>query len=99
MERRMVQLKVAGQTYKVVSSADEDELQRLAAVVDGRVAELSPKGRAVPPQAVLLAAIALAHDLEDERAKREALERKTRDLLRRILMRVDDALEGDAAEE
>ena len=99
MERRMVQLKVAGQTYKVVSSADEDELQRLAAVVDGRVAELSPKGRVVPPQAVLLAAIALAHDLEEERAKREALERKTRDLLRRILMRVDDALEGDAAEE
>lgn len=95
----MVQLKVAGQTYKVVSSADEDELQRLAAVVDGRVAELSPKGRVVPPQAVLLAAIALAHDLEEERAKREALERKTRDLLRRILMRVDDALEGDAAEE
>jgi len=95
----MVQLKVAGQTYKVVSSADDDELQRLAAVVDGRVAELSPKGRVVPPQAVLLAAIALAHDLEEERAKREALERKTRDLLRRILMRVDDALEGDAAEE
>jgi cell division protein ZapA len=99
MERRMVQLKVAGQTYKVVSSADDDELQRLAAVVDGRVSELSPKGRVVPPQAVLLAAIALAHDLEEERAKREALERKTRDLLRRILMRVDDALEGDAAEE
>ena len=95
----MVQLKVAGQTYKVVSSADDDELQRLAAVVDGRVAELSPKGRVVPPQAVLLAAIALAHDLEEERSKREALERKTRDLLRRILMRVDDALEGDAAEE
>ena len=95
----MVQLKVAGQTYKVVSSADEDELQRLAGVVDGRVAALSPKGRAVPPQAVLLAAIALAHDLEEERTKREALERKTRDLLRRILMRVDDALEGDAAEE
>lgn len=95
----MVQLKVAGQTYKVVSSADDDELQRLAAVVDGRVSELSPKGRVVPPQAVLLAAIALAHDLEEERAKREALERKTRDLLRRILMRVDDALEGDAAEE
>jgi len=95
----MVQLKVAGQTYKVVSSADDDELMRLAGVVEDRVTALSPKGRAVPPQAVLLAAIALAHDLEEERTKREALERKTRDLLRRILMRVDDALEGDAAEE
>jgi len=37
--------------------------------------------------------MALAHDVESERAEREALERRTRDLLRRALVRIDDALE------
>jgi cell division protein ZapA len=99
MERRPVQLKVGGQTHRVVSSADEDDLRRLAAVVEGRIHELTPKGKGVAPNAILLAAIALANDLEEERAKRVQLERKTRDLLRRVLNRVDDALDGEAAEE
>ena len=96
MERRAIQLRVAGQTYKVVSSADEDQLRHLAELVDERVGELVPKGRAVPANAILLAAIALAHDLEEERGKRTSLERRTRDVLRRVLMRIDHALEMDA---
>lgn len=89
-----MQLHVAGQSYKVVTSAADDELSRLAAVVESKVSELVPRGRPVQPQAVLLAALALAHELEGERAKREALERRTRDLLRRVLNRIDSALEG-----
>ncbi|HEY1959805.1 MAG TPA: cell division protein ZapA [Polyangiaceae bacterium] len=95
MERRPIQLRVAGQTYKVVSTADEESLRHLAGLVDERVAELVPKGRAVPANAILLAAIALAHDLEQERAKRSSLERRARDVLRRVLMRIDHALELD----
>jgi cell division protein ZapA len=93
MDRRTVSLSIAGQSYKVVSSAPESELQRLAAVVTEKLAEVSPRGKPVPPQAMLLAAMALAHELDAERSKRTALERKTRDLLRRVLMRIDDALE------
>lgn len=93
MERRTVQLQIAGQSYKVVSSAPEQELHRLADTVSTRLAEISPRGRPVPPQAMLLVAMALAHDLEAERAQRQALERRTRDILRRVLMRIDDALE------
>src|SRR5258706_11125474 len=96
MERRTVQLQIAGQNYKLVSSAAEADLQRLAAAVDAKLTELAPRGRTAP-QALLLAAIALAHDLEEERAKRSALERRTRDVLRRVLVRIDDAL--DPAEE
>jgi cell division protein ZapA len=96
MERKTVQLRVAGQTYKVVTSADSGELQRLAMTVDAKVAEIT-KGKAVNPQAILLAAIALAHDLEEERSRRESLERRTRDLLRRVLMRIDDAIEDAPA--
>ena len=95
MDRRTVQLQIAGQSYKVVSTAPDTELQRLAAAVDAKVAQVVPRGRPAPPQAMLLAAIALAYELEEERAKREALERRTRDVLRRVLVRIDDALEPE----
>lgn len=97
MDRRTVQLQVAGQSYKVVSTAPEGDLHRLAATVDAKVAQVVPRGRTVPPQAMLLAAIALAHELEEERSRREALERKTRDVLRRVLVRIDDALDPEDA--
>ena len=97
MDRRTVQLQIAGQSYKVVSSANEGDLLRLAATVSAKMSEVAPRGKVVPPQAMLLAAISLAHELEAERAKREAVERNARDLLRRALVRIDDAL--DLAEE
>jgi cell division protein ZapA len=98
MDRRTIQLSIAGQSYRVVSSAGEGELQRLATTVNEKVASLVPRGRPAPPQAVLLAAMALAHDLETERARRQDLERRARDLLRRVLVKIDDALEGDPEE-
>ena len=91
-----MQLHIGGQNYKVVSSAPEAELSRLAQTVNAKIAEVTA-GKAVPPQALVLAAMALAHDLEAERARRQALERRSRDLLRRALVRIDDALEGDSA--
>jgi cell division protein ZapA len=93
MDARPVQLRIAGQSYKVVSSADEEDLQRLAETVSAKVAELTPRGKTASPQSMLLAAIALAHDLEEERARRTAVERRSRDMLRRVLVRIDDALE------
>jgi len=94
MDGRAVSLRIAGHSYKVVTSADEAELQRLARTVSTKVEELTPEGKAAAPQAVLLAAIALAHELEQERARRVSLERRMRDLLRRVIVRIDDALEG-----
>jgi|CZKU01.1.fsa_nt_gi cell division protein ZapA len=93
VDRRTVELRIAGQSYRVVSSAPEEELQRLAQAVGAKLAEIVPKGRPMPAQAMLLAAIALAHDVEESRSERAALERRTRDLLRRTLVRIDDALE------
>ena len=91
--RRTVELRVAGQNYRVVSSVSEDDLRRLAAVVGSKLVEVAGKGRGSPPQAMLLAAIALAHELESQRDGKLRLERRTRDLLRRMLARVDAALE------
>ncbi len=96
MDRRTVQLQIAGQSYKVVSSAPEAELLRLAEAVNAKIAELVPPGRTVVPQAMLLAAMSLAHELEKERERRISLERRSRDMLRRVLVRIEDALDyGD----
>jgi cell division protein ZapA len=96
--RRTVELRVAGQNYRVVSSVSEGDLRRLAEVVSTKLVEVAGKGRGAPPQAMLLAAIALAHEVESQREIRGRLERRTRDLLRRMLARVDAALEPLEAE-
>jgi cell division protein ZapA len=93
MDRRPVELRVAGRSYRVVTTAAPDELRRLADVVDAKIAQVSPKARADGGQAVLLAAIALAHELEAEQARRESLEGRTRALLKRVLGRIGTALE------
>lgn len=91
MERRTVELRIGGQKYRVVSSADDAELQRLAGMVSSKLSELS-SGAVVAPQAMLLAALALAHDAETERRRRESVEGRTRELLQRLLVRIDASL-------
>lgn len=89
-----VELKVGGQTYRVVASAEETELKRLADLVDARLRSMSAPGRPISPQALLLAAISLAHDLEEEKAKRASLEARSKEMLRSVLARIDAAIEA-----
>ena len=92
MAGRTVHLRVGGQTYRVVTSASEDELKHLAAMVDEKIASVVPAGRTVTPQAMLLAAMALAHDLEEERARSASIAAKARTVYGRIIERVDAAI-------
>ena len=92
MERAAVELRVGGQTFRVVGSASPDELQRLARIVDAKLRELS-NATAFHPQSMLLVAMTLAHELEQERAKRRDVEQRSRETLRTLLDRVDSALE------
>lgn len=98
MDGRPVQLRIAGQSYRVVSSAAEEDLHRLAETVSAKVHELTPPGKVPSSQAVILAAMALAHELEEERSRRIAVERRAREMLRRVVGRIDDALESPSAE-
>ena len=92
MERPSVELRVGGQTFRVVGSASSDELQRLARIVDGKLRELS-SSTAFHPQSMLLVAMTLAHELEQERARRKEIEQRSREALHTLLERVDAALE------
>ena len=89
-----VELKVGGQTYRVIASAEETELKRLADLVDARLRSMSAPGRPISSQALLLAAISLAHDLEEEKRKRAQLEVRSKDMLRSVLQRIDAAIEA-----
>jgi cell division protein ZapA len=94
-----VELRVGGQTYRVVASADEQELRRLASIVDTKLRELTAPGRQISPQALLLAALALAHDLEEERERRVVVENRWREKLTSMLQRIDAALDVTAVVE
>jgi cell division protein ZapA len=99
MGSRAVQVRVGGQTYRLVTSASEEELLRLASMVDQKlVATLGP-GRPATPQSMLLAAMALAHDLEQERVRAAALAARTRDVFERMVERIDQALGGEVESE
>jgi cell division protein ZapA len=98
MPKGPVELRVGGQTYRVLATAEEADLHRLADVVDDRLRKLTAPGRAVSPQSLLLAALSLAHDLEDERSRRVRSEQRAREMLSGLLERIDAALEADSAE-
>lgn len=93
MTQAAVQLRVAGQTYRVVTSAERSELDRLVAKVEDALSEVTPPGRQPSSQALVLAAISLAHELEEEKAKVRALKQRHREVLGSLLGRVDDVLE------
>ncbi|MDP9033684.1 MAG: kinetochore Spc25 family protein [Myxococcota bacterium] len=92
MDRRTIELRIGGQKYRVVSSATEEELNRIAELVRAKLNESGGRPRNDPGKAMLLAALALAHDVMVERERRESLEKRTHELLSRTLSRIDDAL-------
>jgi cell division protein ZapA len=92
MASRAIELRVGGQQYRVVSSASRGDLERFAAVVDEKLAPYVHAGRPLNPNALLLAAISLAHELEAERTRSEHIATRAREVVESIVSRVDDAL-------
>ena len=92
MVGRTVQLRLGGHTYRVVTSASEEEIHRLAAMVNEKLTTIGRPGRQLSPETMLLAAMSLAHDLEEERARSVRIRDRAREAFGRILARVDAAL-------
>jgi cell division protein ZapA len=97
-DRRTIELRIAGQKYRVVSSANEEELHHLAGVVSSKLDHVAVSSRAQPSHAMLLVALALAHEAEAERGRRRSLEERTRELLTRLRDRIDETLENGPGE-
>jgi cell division protein ZapA len=91
MAKQPVQVSVAGHTYRMVTTLDATTLTRLASQVEKRLGQMAP-GQQIHPQALLLVALSLAHDLEQAADRQEALTRRSREVLQQMLQRVDAAL-------
>jgi cell division protein ZapA len=87
-----VELSVGGKSYRVIASEDESTLRRLAATVDSRLRALTGPNRSVAPHALVLVALALAHELEEERGLRRRHVERSRAALSSVLGRIDAAL-------
>lgn len=100
MARPAVELKVGGQLFRVVASAEEHSLHRYAKVVNDKLRDLTGNEHSSHPQAMLLVAIALAHELEDVKRLNELNQARAREMLRTLLERVNRALDaGDESSE
>ena len=97
---KTVSLDIAGASYRMNVDADEAHLQRLAQIVNDRIAALGPKAqqRATPAQLLVMVALGLADDwlVEQERAK--SVEDTTRRAIVNAIARIDRRLASDAAQ-
>ncbi len=90
--KRPVELSIAGKSYRVVSSTDPANLKRLSHIVEEKLQELGT-GQTSHPQAFLLVALSLAHELDAERTYNRQLREGGVSAIQDMLQRVDEALE------
>jgi len=99
--KQTVTLEIAGAKYRMTSDADEAHLQRLADMVNHRIAELGPKAArtATPAQMLAVVALGLADDLLSSEDRREKIEGLTRTAVTKTIARIDQRLAAiDASE-
>lgn len=94
---------IAGAKYRMTTDADPVHLERLAGLVNARIAELGPKAlrTASPTQLLAVVALGLAEDLERSEQRRASLEQATRKAVSSALARIDrrlGILEGEEPE-
>jgi cell division protein ZapA (FtsZ GTPase activity inhibitor) len=93
--KRTITLEIAGTRFRLVSDADQDHLQELAAMINERVDKLGRAGArssASSGQLLALAALDLADELKSARAKLEEVERLTRSAIANAMARIDTHL-------
>lgn len=98
MADEAVELNVAGQSCRVVTTANERELQELATMVEAKLGDVLAPGRPVTTQAMLLAAVALANDVREQRQRADDIAERAKKALRSLLDRVEGALADEGKE-
>jgi cell division protein ZapA (FtsZ GTPase activity inhibitor) len=94
IEKRTVQIDLAGARYRIHSDADEAHLQHLARVIDERISTLGPKAtrNATREQLLAIVALGLADDLAAVDKRARALEELVRTSVRNTLDRIERRL-------
>jgi cell division protein ZapA (FtsZ GTPase activity inhibitor) len=95
--KRTITLEIAGTKFRLVSDAEEAQLQELADLVNERVAQLGSGSRASSAQLLALAALGLADSLKTAEHRLERVERLTRGAIATAIARIDSRIARDAA--
>lgn len=95
--KRTVTLNIAGAKYRMVSDADEEHLQRLAGIVNERIAELGSKASRTASATQLLAVVALglADDLITAEDRYRGLQDNLRTAITKAITQIDERLAQD----
>ena len=97
---RQVTITLAGSTYPIKTDASEEYVARLEEYVNEKLDLVQPGAtRLAPRTAFALAALSIADDYFEARAKRGDLESSVRDRIERLVTRIDAALGPEDAEE
>ncbi|MEM7607766.1 MAG: cell division protein ZapA [Myxococcota bacterium] len=90
-----VNVELGGSTYRMVTDAPAEELQRLASEVDRRIHALGAKALRTlsPAQALAIASLRLAEELDEERAKSAATLEAWRNAATKAQSSIDRALD------
>lgn len=84
-----VDVRVGQKSYRVVSSSDPKTLERLSGLVEEKLTAVGSRH----PDALVLAALALAHDIDRLERENNQLRHRLRERLTALVARVDDVLE------
>jgi len=92
-----IKVQIFDQPYSIGGDLDEKYVHQLAAYVDTKMREVAEATRMVDTQRIaVLAALAIADELETLRSEREEVEEKLRDRAQRCLSLVERALKQSA---
>ena len=96
--KRTIALEIAGTKFRLISDADQQHLQDLAAMINDRVEKMSRGGArsASSSQLLALAALDLADELRSAEARLQEVERLTRTAIGNAIARIDRRLADDA---
>ena len=92
-----IKVQIFDQPYSIGGDLDEKYVHQLAAYVDTKMREVAEATRMVDTQRIaVLAALAIADELETLRSEREEVEEKLRDRAQRCLSLVERAIKQSA---
>ena len=96
--KRTIALEIAGTKFRLISDADQQHLQELAAMINERVEKMSRGGArsASSGQLLALAALDLADELRSAETRLQEVERLTRSAIGNAIARIDRRLADDA---
>lgn len=81
MEKQKTEIRVGGQTYTLLTDEAPETVERLAAAVNEKLNVLLAGGRVSLQQALILTALELAQDAENQRAAAQNLKAQIGDYL------------------